>query len=408
MNNEFSSEVASNNSTKQSRQLKYYYLNREKINENRRIKYKASVNSKKNNKIEKSNDVLYNRYSVFDSVSKEDINLKKPFLSFFDMLTYAQSTLIPEKEDIKPIPMKTSNIFVLPEIVDYITFNEEASFGELERFFKDKVSKRQMHRAVQRLVNLKWLIRRGKNDFTIYYPNPFLISLFEKKKQNLLLSEFARLKTDFFDLLNLPLINVLRSKQKMVKSEVKFHKFTMSEAKPWVRAWFYGYTNITLQSDTGKNFQTYLPVNFHASAKIEWANGQRTQNPYGFPHNTLPLAWILFDVFEGRQYTKKARVSRRSKEVGEYEYIHFDNSINILHYNLKTDYGRAQYLMFKKPFDYAIKKWNNESCEYVEVSSFELLEKLFNYRFVDNKRGEELFDCLGLEHKPISGRPKKK
>jgi hypothetical protein len=391
VNNEISSDaVSSNNSTKQSRQLKYYYLNREK-----------------NNKMEKSNDVLHNRYSLFNSVIKEDINLKKPFLSLFDMLNYSQSNLIHEREDIILIPMKTSSIFVLPEIVDYITINEEASFGELERFFKDKVSKRQMNRAVQLLVNLKWLIRRGKSDFTVYYPNPFLIALFDKNKQNLLLSEYARLKIDFFDLLNLPLINALRSKKKIMDSEVKFHKLTMSEAKPWVRAWFNGYTNITLQSETGDIFQTYLPVNFHASAKIEWLNGQRKQNPYGFPHHTLPLAWILFDVLECRQYTKKARVSRRSKEVGEYEYIHFDNSINILHFDLKTDYGRAQYLMFKKPFDYAIKKWNTKSCEYVEVSSFELLEKLFYCRFVENKIGEELFGSLGLEHKPVTGRPKK-
>ena len=407
MNNEFSSNVdSSNNSSKQSRQLKYYYLNREQINTKRRNKYKTT-NSKKNIKIEKSNDVSHNRYRLFDPIIKEDINLKKQFLSLFDMLSYAQSTLMPEREHANSIQMKTIKNFVLPDIIRYIGFNEEASFVELQKFFKDKVSKRQMHRALQLLVNLKWLIRRGKNDFTVYYPNPFLIALFDKNKQNFLLTEYARLKVDFFDLMNLPLINALMSKQKFLKAEVKFHKYSMSEAKPWIRAWFYGYTNITLQSEAGNIFQTYLPVNFHASAKIEWVNGQRTQNPYGFPHNTLPLSWRLFDIMEGRQYTKKGRESRWSKDVRDYEYIHFDNSFKILHYNLRTEYGRAQSLMFKKPFEYALKKWNTKNCEYVEVNSFELLEKLFYYRFVENKRGEELFNCLGLEHKPVTGRPKK-
>jgi len=52
-------------------------------------------------------------------------------------------------------------------------------------------------------------------------------------------------------------------------------------------------------------------------------------------------------------------------------------------------------------------KNGNKECEYVEVSSFALLEKLFHMRFVENKRRKELFDRLGLTYKSISGRPKK-
>jgi hypothetical protein len=64
-----------------------------------------------------------------------------------------------------------------------------------------------------------------------------------------------------------------------------------------------------------------------------------------------------------------------------------------------------QTLAFKKPFKYALMKWNNNQCEYVEVGDFKTLEKLFYYRFVKNKRRKELFEALGLKYKPISGRP---
>jgi hypothetical protein len=415
VNNEFSPDfVSTHNSTKQSKQMKYYYRNREQINAKRRSKSKTAITSQKNKKIEKSNDIFYHKYSSLTSVSKDDNNQKKTFLSFFDMLNYAQSHLIPERKDIIIIPMKTPYTFVLPEIVQYTTFLEQASFSDLEHYCnlelhcREKFSKHQLRHAMQLLVNLKWLIRRGKNDFAVYYPNPFIATLWKGNPQNaVLLAEFARLKVDFFQLLNVPLINALRSNQKIVKTEVTFHKYSMEEAKPWVRAWFEGFVNIKLYAENADEFQTYLPVNFHASNKIEWVKGRRKQNPYGFPHHTLPLSWKLFDIMEGRQYTKKGRESRWSKDVRDYEYIHFDNSFKILHYNLKTEYGRAQSLMFKKPFEYALKKWNTKNCEYVEVSSFELLEKLFHYRFVENKRCEQLFDCLGLEHKPVTGRPKK-
>jgi hypothetical protein len=195
-----------------------------------------------------------------------------------------------------------------------------------------------------------------------------------------------------------PLIYALRSNQKFIKSEVKFHKY--NRTSEWEHAFFEGYVNIKIYAENGDVYQTYLPVNFHASPKLDWVNGYRVQDRYGFPHHTLPLKWVLFDVLEGRTYSKKGRETRRSKEVGECEYIHFDNSFKILHY-----VDKAQYLMFNKPFQNALKKWNTNACEYVEVSSFELLEKLFYYRFVENKRRKDLFEALGLKYKPISGRP---
>jgi hypothetical protein len=312
--------------------------------------------------------------------------------------------------------MKTPFTFVLPEIVLYTTVREQASFSDLEHYCnlellcREKFSKHQLGHAVQLLVNLKWLIRRGKNDFAVYYPNPFLAALYKKNRYHVyLLAEFARLKVDFFKLLNVPLLNALKSNQKIVKTEVTFHKYSMEEAKPWVRAWFEGFVNIKLNAENGDQFQTYIPVNFHASSKIVGYNPETKKpitDPYGFPHHTLNLSWSLFDIIEGREYTKKGRETRWSKDGRDYEYIHFDNSFKILHYNLKTEYGRAQYLMFKKPFEYALRKWNTKSCEYVEVSSFELLEKLLHYRFAENKRRQELFEALNLNYTPITDRSK--
>ena len=318
--------VSTHNTSKHSKQLNYYYNHREQINTNRRTKYKlTNPHNKTTNilKTKKPNDVLE---IVNSSLNEIDNSQNIPILSLFDMLKYAQTTLTPEREATLIVPMKTTNIFVLPEIVQYTTFNEQASFGELERFFKDKVSKRQLKRAVQLLVNLKWLIRRGKNDFTVYYPNPFLTALFDNNKQFLLLAEYARLKIDFFSLLNMPLINALRSNQRIERTEVTFHKYSMGEAKPWVRAWFEGYVNIKLHAENGDIYQTYLPVNFHASPKIVGYDPKTKKpitDPYGFPHHTLNLSWSLFDVIEGREYTKKGRESRRSKDVGEYMYIPF-------------------------------------------------------------------------------------
>jgi hypothetical protein len=46
-------------------------------------------------------------------------------------------------------------------------------------------------------------------------------------------------------------------------------------------------------------------------------------------------------------------------------------------------------------------KWNNDQCEYVEVGDFKTLEKLFHYRFVENKRKQELFEALGLKYNQL-------
>jgi hypothetical protein len=65
--------------------------------------------------------------------------------------------------------------------------------------------------------------------------------------------------------------------------------------------------------------------------------------------------------------------------------------------------------MFGKPFEKLLEKtWGvkNQSCQYIEVSDFETLERLFTLRFVDDKRRKELFDALGIKSKPKEGLPK--
>jgi hypothetical protein len=52
--------------------------------------------------------------------------------------------------------------------------------------------------------------------------------------------------------------------------------------------------------------------------------------------------------------------------------------------------------MFTKPFDIALKKWNNKDCQYIEFCNFETLQKLLIERFVNGKRRLELFNSLGV------------
>jgi hypothetical protein len=246
---------------------------------------------------------------------------------------------------------------------------------------------------------------------TIYRPNPFLEVLRDTDYQYLILCFYAQLKIDFFDLLNVPLINSVSTGQKIINTEVKFYKFEQGRHASWVRAFFEGFVDIELHTENGDKYQTYLPVNLHAAAKISGYNPKskkRIIDPYGLKHHTLPLKWSLFDIIESREYSRKGRKSRWDKNVSECRYIHFDNSFKILCYDQKTSYGYQQYLIFGKPFEKFLKvKWSTETSEYIEVSDFTILERLFHERFVNQKRRTELFDALELKYVKKEGRPKK-
>jgi hypothetical protein len=215
---------------------------------------------------------------------------------------------------------------------------------------------------------------------------------------------YAQLKIDFFDLLNMPLVSALKSNQKITKSTVKFIEFGLHQEQ-WIKALLEGYCWIQLEAEKGDIYQTYLPVNLHAGSKIKWFTASdgskvRESNDLGFPHHTIPLSWALFDIIEGRDYSKKGRLSRWDKNVGECEYIHFDTSFKILHYQ-----DQARYLAFNKPFQYALEKWNGKPNEWVEFSTIDLLLRLINYRFVEGKRRTELFQALNLRFIPTTKKP---
>ena len=70
----------------------------------------------------------------------------------------------------------------------------------------------------------------------------------------------------------------------------------------------------------------------------------------------------------------------------------------------KDVFLQQQYLLFGKPFEKLLKDtWSkkNASCQYVEVNNFETLQKLFTYRFVDEKRRIDLFDALEIKTRKI-------
>lgn len=63
--------------------------------------------------------------------------------------------------------------------------------------------------------------------------------------------------------------------------------------------------------------------------------------------------------------------------------------------------------MFKKPFEKLLEDvWSTKECQYVEVSDFETLQRLFTLRFVDDKRRKDLFDALELKYSRKKGEPK--
>ena len=49
----------------------------------------------------------------------------------------------------------------------------------------------------------------------------------------------------------------------------------------------------------------------------------------------------------------------------------------------------------------SLKWWNGKGKEYTEFSCFDTLERLFEVRFVERKKGPELFDTLGLTKKNL-------
>jgi hypothetical protein len=435
-NANFSKPVRRPTSKQSSKQLNYYLKNKEAINKKRRANYQhkklnthkttdlKSNNQNKQNKkeIEKPNDIKISDNGFLEVVNqaldiREDSE-KKQILSLFDLCTYAINTLssrnrsvFQECDNVHAYTPKTAYFFVLPDIVYYVGHNKEASFYELADYFKKYVSKRQLKRAMQLLVNYKWLIRFARADLTVYRPNPFLEMLTGIANSDcyLFLGQYAKMKIDFFDLLNIPLLNAVNSGQKIIDAKVHFREHQPNRS--FVKAFFIGFIQIELKAENGEIFETYLPVNRHAASKIIGYDKIKKKpiTANRFYHHTIPLKWSLFNVLQSVELTKRGRKSRWEKNPCQYTYVHFDNSFKIICYDKRSEFGKNQYLRFGRPFERLLKNiWSKktESCQYIEVSDFETLQKLFTYRFVDGKKRFELFDSLGMTYAPIERKPK--
>lgn len=273
------------------------------------------------------------------------------------------------------------------------------------RFIFSYVQPRTLRKYFTQLRDLKWIIKVGM----CYEVNPFLKALLRLDQDFCFLYEYASFKIDLFDLLNIPLMNLLELRKQnprmyqVKKVKVVFHPFTRGSQSLGVRTVFYGVVGIRLSLKNDKVCETVLPVNYHAQPKIKGYNKdtkKRIMDLSGIDHYCIPLNWSIFDVVKPSYYSQKRRKKRWDKNLKPFLYVHFDNSISILY---QPDY--YTYSVLTKPFIKAIKKWNGE--EYVEFNEFEVLERLFHARFVKNKRRANLFQDLGLTSRKMSGRPRK-
>jgi hypothetical protein len=414
-----------------SKQSSYDRKNKKSINRKRRLRYKQTHDKigKNKRKNQKPNDIKNGSFSskidslnrLYNSLNK-DLNgtetESKPIMSFNDLINFARNKLEKKRKGLLYTAPKPTRFFVLPEIVFYVGYFRSASFSDLEHYTKEKISKKQLKRDMQQLVKLKWIVPYGSGGAITYRPNPFLEALRDIDETYLLLGEYSRLQIDFFDLLNLPLLNDVKSGEKIVSAKVEFHIFEMGSHAQWVRAFFEGLVSIILTSENGIKYESFFPVNKHGSSKIVGYDSEtkkRMTIPYGFYHHTIPLKWSLFDIKESSEFSKKGRKSRWAKEVEEYIYIHFDNSIKVIYNNMedkktkrvkeKDVFLQQQYLTFGKPFEKLLKDtWSKKdaSCQYVEVSDFETLQRLFTYRFIDGKRQLDLFNALEIKTKKVN------
>jgi hypothetical protein len=366
--------------------------------------YKTKKNNLKPNDIKRTS--FHSQINALNHLLSKDnieVNGKKSIiLSLKDLCAFAYNQLTQNLDNTQQYHAMTTRNFMLPELAFYLSDRKSKSFWQIENHFNEKLSKRQLRRAIETLLDLKWIIRKGRGNFSIYRPNPFLEALINYEPKWILLCFYANLQIDFFDLLNVPLMNA--KEQKIIDAKVKFLEYKGLDSY-YVDVFFEGLVYIKLTSDNGNILEAYLPCNQHASNKIVGYDKKKKKpltNPIGNIHHTIPLKWELFDVKESIEFSHKGRKSRWTKVVEKYTYVHFDNSIKLLCFDkIDTAYGKNQYRLFGKPFEELLEKvWSKKSynCQYVEVSDFELLQKMFTLRFVDGKRRSELFDALGIHY----------
>jgi len=272
------------------------------------------------------------------------------------------------------------------DILRFIAPSRWRNHVELYSHFTD-VNPRTLRYYLKQLRSLKWIMKVGYT----YQINPFLEFLLDLDAQYWLLLEYATFKIDLFDLFNLPLMDITRTGLRAKKLKITFWERNRKPLKPIFR----GTVLIRLELEDGQKCETILPVNLH---------GQPIYGPKGFlEHYCVPLKWQLFDVrrasYFGSNYKRSHHKGASNKQA---DFLHFDKSIGIIYIK---DY--LSYRWWKKPYERPLRLWNGQGNEYLEFCRFETLQRLFEVRFVEDRRRSGLFNALGLTHKPLSRQHRK-
>ena len=276
--------------------------------------------------------------------------------------------------------------------------------NELINKYQDKKQKQQfiktrtLRRYMQKLTDLHWVVRIGKGQLASYWINPFLLALYEMAKDSANLCVYADFGIDFFDLLNLPLLNILNSKKTLKDVSVSFYSFRKDGTfNMFVKEWFRGalFLNFILQDGTEK--LTILPVNLHGQ-QVYSKSENRKRKYRLYEHNCVPIKWQIFDIREVSYFSKKG--------IHEKIYLHFDTSFSLIADKDSSGKFTAYYFNWIQKWEHAAKKF--DGYQYLEFNDFKLLEELFKARFVKQKREMQLIIELGLKVKHKGGRGKKK
>jgi hypothetical protein len=281
---------------------------------------------------------------------------------------------------------------LLTDIVRFIMIHHYVTYPELYKRYS-YVNRRSLRRYLNELQRLRWIRRFAKD----YHLNPFFLYLLENYKQFFWLMEYATFKIDFFEIFNMPLKSALLLKVK--KIDIKPYPVRRGDFNPI----FKGVVLINLVLGDGRKTFTFLPYNLHAQPKIV-GRQQKKQiiNPCGIHHICLPLSWSIFDVNKSSYYSPKQRRSHHKGKLNKpLEYIHFDNSLTIMHQPKGLFYMQWQKDMHRMETD-SLKWWNGRGKEYVEFSSFTTLRRLFKVRFQKGKRCSDIFHAMGLTYRKLS------
>jgi hypothetical protein len=170
--------------------------------------------------------------------------------------------------------------------------------------------------------------------------------------------------------------------------EISHYKIKRGDFNPI----FDGVVCIKLEMEAGQQVQTILPYNLH---------GQHAYGKNYIPHYCIPLSWSLFDIEKASYYgSTRKRIHHVRAFNKPAEFIHFDNSISIMFQPKGLTYMLWEKEIHKMEKDSL--KWWNGSKEYVEFCSFDTLQRLFEARFLNGKRGHDIFHALGLTRKKLS------